>query len=116
MENPRQKHWAMIKRIFKYIKGTVGLGIRYDVAWKTGELEAYSDADFASDTTTRRSVSGILLKYSGGAIVWVSRRQDCVSLSTTEAEYIASSEAAKDTIWLTRLFNEISPLKGSLYF
>lgn len=75
-------------------------------------FEAYSDADYASDTTTRKLISGIVLKYSGGAIVWASRRQDCVSLSTTEAEYIASSEAAKDIVWLTRLFNEISPLKN----
>lgn len=68
----------MIKRIFKYIKGTINLGICYKAAWKTGELEAYSDADYASDTTTRKSISGIVLKYSGGAIVWASRRQKTV--------------------------------------
>lgn len=105
VEKPRQKHWEMVKHILKYIKGTVDLGIRYNATWKTGELEAYSDADFASDTMTRRSVSGIILKYGGGAIVWASRRQNCVSLSTTEAEYIASSEAAKDIVWLTRFFS-----------
>ncbi|KMQ87258.1 retrovirus-related pol polyprotein from transposon tnt 1-94 [Lasius niger] len=112
LEKPGQQHWAIIKQIFKYIKGTIGLEIRYSAAWKTGVLEAYSDAGYASDTTTRKSISGIVLKYSGEAIVWASRRQDCVSLSTTEAEYIASSEAAKDIVWLTHLFNEISPLKN----
>lgn len=111
LEKPGQQHWAIVKRIFKYIKGTSRLGIRYDAASKTGMLEAYSDADYANDATTRRSISGIVIKYSGGAITWASRRQDCISLSTTEAEYIASSEATKDIIWLTRLFDEISPLK-----
>lgn len=111
LERSGKQYWEMVKQIFKYIKGTIGLGICYDAAWKTGVLEAYSDADYASDIATRKSISGIVIKYSKGAIVWASRRQDCISLSTTESEYIASSEAAKDIVWLKRLFNEISPLK-----
>lgn len=72
LEEPKQKHWILVKRIFKYIKGTAGLGIHYKVAERTGKFEVFSDADYASDSTTQRSVSGIVLTYSGGAIVWAN--------------------------------------------
>ncbi|XP_011687007.1 PREDICTED: membrane metallo-endopeptidase-like 1 [Wasmannia auropunctata] len=91
LEEPKRNHWAIIKQIFKYIRSTKSLGIYYKVAERTGELEAFSDADYASDVTTQRSVSGIILRYSGGAVIWASRRQECVSLSTTEVEYVAST-------------------------
>jgi hypothetical protein len=107
LEKPKERHWSAVKRIFKYLRGTSALGIRYD-ALGNAQLEAYSDSDFASDPDTRRSVSGIVFKYSGGAIVWAS-----VSLSTTEAEYVAASEAAKDVVWLTRLVNEIAPFDAT---
>ncbi|KAH0815295.1 hypothetical protein GEV33_007494 [Tenebrio molitor] len=112
LEKPKERHWSAVKCIFKYLRGTSTLGIRYD-ALGNAQLEAYSDSDFASDPDTRRSVSGIVFKYSGGAIVWASRRQQSVSLSTTEAEYVAASEAAKDVVWLTRLFNEIAPFDAT---
>lgn len=112
LEKPKEQHWTMVKRILKYLKGTITMGIRYKAAGMAGELESYSDADYASDEATRRSVSGMIFKFSGGAIVWASKRQQSVALSTTEAEYVAASEAAKDSVWLSRLFNEISPLKN----
>lgn len=110
LEKPKERHWTMIKRIMRYIKGSLTLGIYYDATAKGGNLEVFSDADYASDQHTRRSVSGLVCKYSGGAIIWASRRQKRVSLSTTEAEYIAASEAAKDAIWLSQLHNKIAPL------
>ena len=113
LESPKEQHWTMVKRILKYLKGTTSMGIRYNAAGMTGKLESYCDADYAGDETTRRSVSGIVFKFSGGAIVWASKRQQSVALSTTEAEYVAASEAAKDAVWLSRLFNEISPLESA---
>ncbi|XP_071652413.1 uncharacterized protein [Temnothorax longispinosus] len=110
LEKPKEQHWAMVKRILKYLKGTTTMGIKYNAVGVAGELESYSNADYASDEATRRSVSGIVFKFSGGAIVWASKRQQSVALSTTEAEYVAASEAAKDAVWLSRLFNEILPL------
>ena len=111
LEQPSEQQWTLVKRIFRYLKGSTDKGIVY----KTGEagvLHVYSDADYASDPATRRSVSGMVSLYSGGAVSWASQRQKCVSLSTTQAEYIAASEAAKEVVWLSRLYNEIAVLKS----
>lgn len=110
LDKPTKRHWEMVKRILRYLKGTAELGIVYRNGLDPGVLTAYSDADYAGDTKTRRSTSGFCCKYMGGPVSWSSRRQKSVALSTTEAEYIAASEAAKDVVWLTRLFNEISTL------
>lgn len=88
LDKAEQKHWLMVKRVLKYIKGTPNFALVFRSSFQPGVLEAFSDADYASDTSTRKSVSGIVFKYSGAAIGWASRRQRCVSLSTTEAEYI----------------------------
>ena len=110
LDKAEQKHWLIVKRILRYIRGTASFGICFRHNSKSGILEAYCDVDYASDTSTRRSLSGGAFKYSDGAIVWISRRQKSVSLSTTEAEYMAASEAAKEVVWLHRLFSEIAPL------
>lgn len=110
LDKAEQKHWLIVKRILKYIKGTCDFSLVFKSDFQSGTLEAYSDADYASDTTTRKSVSGIVCKYSGGAICWASRRQQSVALSTTEAEFVAAAEATKEIIWLKRLFDDIAPL------
>lgn len=109
LEKSEVQHWAAVKRIFRYLNGTIDFGIKY-ISNAGKILESFSDADFASDQKTRRSVSGIVCKYSGAAITWSSQRQRSISLSTTEAEYIAASEAAKDVVWLNRFFNELDLL------
>ena len=67
----------------------------------------YCDADWASDSDDRKSVSGNLFVYGGAAISWLSKKQHIVALSTTEAEYISSSLAAQEAVWLRRLFRGI---------
>lgn len=106
-ESPTQQHWNAVKKILSYLQGTKHFGLRYgpSVSTPTG----YSDADFAGSIDTRRSTSGFVFLLNGGAIAWSSRRQQCVSLSTTEAEYVALSEAAKESVWLRRLLLEIVP-------
>jgi len=78
LEEPTEKHWTIVKRIMRYIKGSLTYGIYYDAAAKGRILEIYSDAGYASDPITRRSVSGIACKYSGDVIIW-TRRQQSVS-------------------------------------
>ncbi|KAG5861007.1 hypothetical protein JTB14_015716 [Gonioctena quinquepunctata] len=76
------------------------------------ELKTFSDADHGGDDTTGRSTTGVLSMYADGAISWYSQRQTSVAISTTEAEIVAASEAAREIVWLKRLFDEIIVLRA----
>ena len=65
------------------------------------------DSDFANDTINRKSTSGMVLKLGNNSVIWRSKKQSVVALSTTESEYIAAAEAIKDLIWAKRLLREI---------
>ncbi|KAG5897456.1 hypothetical protein JTB14_002717 [Gonioctena quinquepunctata] len=87
------------------------LGIIYKPRAKE-ELKTFSDADHGGDDTTGRSTTGVLSMYADGAISWYSQRQTSVAISTTEAEIVAASEAAREIVWLKRLFEEIIVLRA----
>lgn len=106
LSNHTQTHWNAVKRIFQYLKDTPNLGIKYR---KTESLQliGYSDANFASDVTTRKSITGCALKLCNGPVVWTSQKQNSVSLSTTEAEYIAASQTVKEILWARQLLEDV---------
>jgi hypothetical protein len=106
-ENPQRCHWTAVKRIMAYLKRTPEHGIRFGP--KLNPLLGFTDADFAGDTETRRSTSGYVFLLNEGPVAWNSRRQKCVTLSTTEAEYVAACEATRECIWLKRLLRELTP-------
>jgi hypothetical protein len=106
-ENPQNCHWVAVKKILAYLKKTPEHGIRFGP-----ELTAFlgfTDADFAGDMDTRRSTSGYSFLLNGGPIAWSSCRRKKVTLSTTEAEYVAACENAKEGVWLKRLLHELMP-------
>jgi hypothetical protein len=70
-------------------------------------LDGFTDADMVGDIDSKKSTSGYLITYSGGAVSWQSRLQKCVALSTTEAEYIAITEAAKELLWMKKFLQEL---------
>jgi transposase InsO family protein len=98
-------HWMAVKRVFRYLRGTVDMQLCYKEPM--AELEGYCDADWASDVEERRSCTGYLFKMSGGAISWRSKRQATIALSSTEAEYMAMSESGCEVIWLRQLLGEL---------
>lgn len=102
LDKPTENHWMLVKRILRYLKGTIDVGLLY---CNNGNFEAYSDADFAGDKDTRKSTSGIICKYANAAIIWRSKKQQCVSLSTTESEFVSAALAATEIMWLKKLFN-----------
>ena len=104
MESPEISHWNAAKHILKYLKYTRELGISYKRG--SNNLIGYSDADFAGDRVTRRSTSGYVFTYAGGAISWRSKRQTVTAQPTMESEYIALSYAARELVWLRRLLGE----------
>lgn len=108
-DNPNQQHWKSVKRIFRYLKGTISYGLKYE-GEKSGVLTGFSDADYAGDLDDRKSVSGYNFKLSGASISWRSKKQTSVSLSTAEAEYTALALAAQDAVWLRQLLEELGYL------
>ena len=103
---PTNQHWVALKRILRYLKGTANYGLAYLMSDQT-ELLGYSDADWAGDTMDRKSTSGYVFIMAGAAISWRSCKQTCVALSTAEAEYIALSAAAQETLWLQQLTSDL---------
>ncbi|XP_066385099.1 secreted RxLR effector protein 161-like [Miscanthus floridulus] len=94
MKDPREDHWATVKQLLCYVKGTVDHGIIFP---KTGrsrlQLTVFSDADMAGDINGRRSTSGVLVFLESVPISWLSLKQKVVALSTCEAEYIVTATA-----------------------
>ena len=101
MDNPGWTHWEAAKRIFWYLKGTKDLELVYGGVRK--ELEGFTNADGASQDH-RCAISGYVFMIDGGAMSWSSKKQELVTLSTTEAEYVAATHTAKEAVWLRRLF------------
>ncbi|KAI3696663.1 hypothetical protein L6452_29123 [Arctium lappa] len=96
---PKESHLAAVKRIFRYLKGTADLGLWYPK--ETGfELTAYSDADHAGNMLDRKSTSGHVQFLGDRLVSWASKKQNCVSTSTAEAEYVAAASCCSQVIWM----------------
>ena len=113
--NPKRSHETAIKRIGRYLKLTRDKGIILKVNRNLG-LECYVDADFAGgwnrndadDASTVLSRTGYVIRYMGCPLLWVSKLQTEISLSTTEAEYIALSQSLRDVLPLIELIKEVN--------
>jgi hypothetical protein len=105
MANPGREHWNTIKRILRYIKGTSDVALCYGGSEFT--VRGYVDSDFAGDLEKRKSTTGYVFIIAGGAVSWVSKLQTVVALSTTEAEYMAATQACKEAIWMKKLMEEL---------
>lgn len=112
----KQSHWNAVKKIFKYLRGTKDYGLCYTQTPQAAEVTGYSDADYANDLDTRRSVTGYVFIKNGAAVTWCSQRQQTVALSTTEAEFMAACAATKETMWLKQILGDINQyLQDSMY-
>lgn len=93
MERPTELHLQAAKRALRYLKGTLDFGLFYK---KEGneKLIGYTDSDYAGDQDDRKSTSGYVFMMSSGAVSWSSKKQPVVTLSTTEAKFIAAASSA----------------------
>jgi hypothetical protein len=103
--NPGPAHWRAVKRILRYLRGTIDHALCYH----GGDLRliGYSDADWASDKDERKSTSGYAFILGGGAVSWCSKKQSCIALSTMESEYVACSTAVQEAVWLRRFLQRL---------
>ncbi|QRW10540.1 Copia-like polyprotein/retrotransposon [Ceratobasidium sp. AG-Ba] len=104
--SPANEHWLAFKRVLRYLKGTTELGITYDGS-KPLLPVGFVDSDFAGDKNSSRSTTGWTFTMTGGSVSWASRKQPTISLSSTEAERVASSNAAREAVWLNMLLDEL---------
>ncbi|KAK2352400.1 secreted RxLR effector protein [Trifolium repens] len=104
--DPGESHWIAVKNILKYLRRTKETFLVYG-----GEEElsvvGYTDASFQTDKDDFRSQSGFVFCLNGGAVSWKSSKQETVADSTTEAEYIAASSAAKEAVWIKKFISEL---------
>ena len=87
---PKQIHLVVVKRIFKYLKGTMTYGLWYPRNQNL-QLTAYSDVDWANCLDERKNTSGGAFFLGDSLVAWMSEKQGSISLSTTEAEYIVAA-------------------------
>lgn len=105
MSNPCHVHWEAVKWLLRYIKGSTDLKLMFTRS-NNMKVQGYCDSDFAADLDRRRSISGYVFTIGGNVVSWKSSLQQVVALSTTEAEYIALTEAVKEAIWLRGLLKD----------
>lgn len=101
MENFGREHQDDVKRILRYIKGTLGVALCFEGS--KNFVKGYIDSDFASDLDKRKSINNYVFTVVGGAVSQLSTLQIVMALSIREAEYMATTEACKEAIWIQRL-------------
>lgn len=102
-----EEQWVYAKRVLRYLKKTKNIGLRY---CKDGSvnIQGFVDSDWCSDINDRKSYTGFCFTMSGSVISWSCSKQKCISLSSTEAEYVSISEACKEAVYLRNLQYEIT--------
>ena len=105
LSKPTEKHMKGAKHVLRYLKGTQNMGHNYN---NDEKLLIYCDSDWGSDSSDRKSITGYIVQYGGAPISWKSKKQPTVALLTTEAEYLALTEAIKEAIWIAQLFEQLN--------
>nr|GEZ83919.1 probable indole-3-pyruvate monooxygenase YUCCA3 [Tanacetum cinerariifolium] len=113
MHDPHEPHLAALKRILRYIRGTLDFGFHL-YSSTTISLVGYTDADWAGCPSTRRSTSGYCVFLGDNLLYWSSKRQQTISRSSAKAEYRGVANVVAETAWLRNLLRELhSPLSAA---
>ena len=117
--DPKEVHVKAARKIIKYLSATAHLGLTFRKDSKLEEVqldydfETYVDADYSHKADYRRPVSGVAVCCGGTLVSWFSRTQKCVTLSTTEAEYVAMDDGVKETLYVREVLVFLMPSLGS---
>ncbi|XP_019155991.1 PREDICTED: uncharacterized protein LOC109152798 [Ipomoea nil] len=106
MHAPTVEHWGLLKRVLRYVKGTLEYGLRLSIS-QSSDIHAYSDSDWAGCPIDRKSTSGYAVFLGSNLISWVSRKQCTVARSSTEAEYKGLADVAAEVTWVVSLLREL---------
>ena len=111
--DPGVEHWTAVKNILKYLKRTKEMFLVYGGDEQL-VVKGYVDASFDTDPDDSKSQSGYVFILNGGAVSWRSSKQSVVAASTTEAEYVAASEAAQEGVWMKEFISELGVVPSAL--
>ena len=113
MQKPGIAHWNALRRVLRYLKGTINYGLVYhhtsDISNQNNpcNLQVYCDSDWAGDHKDRKSTTGYVIMFNGTIIGHKSSKQSGVSTSTLEAEYIALATTVTEVLWIRTLLSEL---------
>ncbi|KAL5539417.1 hypothetical protein UlMin_045368 [Ulmus minor] len=111
--DPKESHLQAVKRIIRYVNGTLDYGLWYSMDTTT-DLVGYSDADWAGTIDDRKSTSGGCFYLGNNLVSWFSKKQNSISLSTAEAEYIAAASASTQLLWMKQMLEDYGIKQGML--
>jgi Reverse transcriptase (RNA-dependent DNA polymerase)/Pol polyprotein, beta-barrel domain len=102
-------HMLAARHVLRYLAGSADQGLVFRLHGSPQDIkpEIYTDSSWANDLETRRSTSGMVVKFNGNVVSWSSRKQRTVAISSTEAEYMAASEATSEALWLRAWIKEV---------
>lgn len=106
MSKPTELHLLAAKRVLRYLQGTTNFGILYKKGGNK-ELIGFTDSDYAGSVEDRKSTSGYVFILSDAAVAWSSRKQPIVTLSTTEAEFVAAAACTCQAVWMKRVLKKL---------
>jgi histone deacetylase 1/2 len=106
LHSPTTAHWSAVKRILRYVKGTLAMSLKLRKSSST-LVSAFSDADWAGCVDDRRSTGGFVVFFGPNLVSWSARKQPTVSRSSTKAEYKALANAMAEMMWIQRLLTEL---------
>ncbi|XP_019171113.1 PREDICTED: uncharacterized protein LOC109166680 [Ipomoea nil] len=106
MHSPTDEHWGLLKRVLRYIKGTLEYGLCI-AASENSDIHAYSDSDWAGCPVDHKSTSGYAVFFGKNLVSWVSRKQRTVARSSTEAEYKGLADVCAEVTWVVSLLREL---------
>eukprot|EP00253_Pinus_taeda_P010288 PITA_10288 len=109
MAKPGKEHWQAVKWVLRYLRGKSDHCIVFNGS--EGLFYGYVDVDYAGDLEKGISTTSYVFTLAGGAISWMSKLQETIALSTTEAEYVPASDACKEEIWLKGLLDDIGRMQ-----
>ncbi|KAM3327095.1 hypothetical protein P3S67_002221 [Capsicum chacoense] len=114
MANTGKDHWEAIKWLLRYLRSTSSTSL----CFSNGKvnLQSFVDDDLGGDVDSSKCTSGYIYTIGGTTVSWISRLQKCVSLSSTEAEYVAIAEAGKEMIWLADYLEELGKKQCEKFF
>ncbi|KAF7134605.1 hypothetical protein RHSIM_Rhsim08G0179800 [Rhododendron simsii] len=110
--DPKESHLIAVKRIIRYVKGTSMLGLWYPKGTNV-DLAAFSDADWAGSADDRKSTSGGCFYLGNCLVAWHSKKQNCISLSTAEVEYIATGSCCTQLLWMKQMLQDYGLSQGA---